>query len=117
VFEQKTIGDLQQHRHVLECGPGAGVTVDIHEFVGVETPGEKAAGFSYFLALELEPLVGWRWTIVACGAGPLVAFFVAIVLVPRPPKVEHIPGRVERWRGSPLGRSLSVSGVSSFVPK
>ena len=26
------------------------------------------------------------------------------------------PGRVEDWRGNPLGNPLSVSGVSSFVP-
>ena len=25
-------------------------------------------------------------------------------------------GRVEDWRGNPLGEPLSVSGVSSFVP-
>jgi hypothetical protein len=30
-----------------------------------------------------------------------------------PPKE---PGRVEHWRGDPLGISLSVSGVSTFVP-
>ena len=27
-----------------------------------------------------------------------------------------VPGRVEDWRGNPLGEPLSVSGVSSFVP-
>jgi hypothetical protein len=27
-----------------------------------------------------------------------------------------VPGRVEGWRGNPLGEPLSVSGVSSFVP-
>ena len=26
------------------------------------------------------------------------------------------PGRVEDWRGNPLGEPLSLSGVSSFVP-
>jgi hypothetical protein len=26
------------------------------------------------------------------------------------------PGRVESWRGNPLGRPLSVSGDSPFVP-
>ena len=28
-----------------------------------------------------------------------------------------LPGRVEDWRGNPLGKLLSVSGVSSFVPE
>ena len=32
-----------------------------------------------------------------------------------PAHSEH-PGRVESWRGNPIEHSLSVSGVSPFVP-
>jgi len=53
-----------------------------------------AAGLSFFLALELEPLVGWRWTVAACGMGPLAAFLLALVLVPRPMRAERPPPRL-----------------------
>jgi MFS family permease len=53
-----------------------------------------AAGLSFFLALQLEPAVGWRWTIAACGAGPLVAFVLALIFLPRPPKAERPPQRI-----------------------
>ena len=29
---------------------------------------------------------------------------------------KYMVGRVEDWRGNPLGEPLSVSGVSSYVP-
>jgi len=53
-----------------------------------------AAGLSFFLALELEPAVGWRWTVAACGAGPLLAFVLALALLPRPPRAERPPPRL-----------------------
>ena len=45
-----------------------------------------AAGLSYFVALALEPAVGWRWTLAVCGLGPAAAFACAAVLVPAPPR-------------------------------
>ncbi len=32
-------------------------------------------------------------------------------------EIKTVPGRVEGWRGNPLGEPLSVSGVSPFVPE
>jgi len=32
------------------------------------------------------------------------------------PESRALPGRLEDWRGNPLGEPLSVSGISSFVP-
>jgi len=32
------------------------------------------------------------------------------------PRYQPVRGRVESWRGYPLGQPLSVSGVSPFVP-
>jgi len=52
-----------------------------------------AAGLSYFVALELEPLFGWRWTIAACGLGPIAAFLLALVLVPKSPRSDLPPPR------------------------
>lgn len=53
-----------------------------------------AAGLSFFLALGLEPVVGWRWTIAICGAGPLLAFVVALLLLPAPPRNQEPPARL-----------------------
>ena len=53
-----------------------------------------AAGLSFFLALGLEPLVGWRWTIAACGAGPVAACLLALLVLPRPPRAERPPPRL-----------------------
>ncbi len=47
-----------------------------------------AAGLSFFLALMVEPAAGWRWAVAACAMGPLLAFGLAIFLVPRPPRIE-----------------------------
>ena len=53
-----------------------------------------AAGLSFFLALQLEPVAGWRWTVAACGAGPFVAFVLAFILLPSPPRAEAPPPRL-----------------------
>ena len=45
-----------------------------------------AAGLSYFIALELEPRVGWSWTFGLTAVGPLLAFLLALVVVPKSPR-------------------------------
>ncbi len=42
-----------------------------------------AAGLSYFVALELEPRVGWSGTFALASIGPLAAFVLALAVVPR----------------------------------
>lgn len=41
-----------------------------------------AAGLSYFVTLEAEALVGWSWTFALCAAGPLLAFLLAMAIMP-----------------------------------
>ncbi len=53
-----------------------------------------AAGISYFIALGLEPAVGWRWTVAVCGMGPVAAFVCAFALVPSPPRSQATLPRV-----------------------
>ena len=53
-----------------------------------------AAGLSYFLTLNLEPVIGWQTTIMVCALGPFIAFCLASVFVPSPPRSEQPPPRL-----------------------
>jgi MFS family permease len=47
------------------------------------------AGLSYLAALELEAVVGWRWTFALTAAGPLVGLALALPLIPPPARPER----------------------------
>lgn len=53
-----------------------------------------AAGLSYFIALALEPAVGWRWTVAVCGLGPATALACAAFLIPAPPRNQAPPPKL-----------------------
>lgn len=69
-----------------------------------------AAGLSFFLALAVEPLAGWRWAIAACGAGPVGALALAILVVPRPERRFAPPPRLLDLR--PALRNRRAVGFS-----
>ena len=50
-----------------------------------------AAGLSYFLALNAEPLVGWAWAFGISGLGPTVAIVLAFWAIPSSPPPTNRP--------------------------
>jgi predicted MFS family arabinose efflux permease len=69
-----------------------------------------AAGLSFFLALWIAPMAGWRWAMAACGAGPLVACLLALFVVPKPPRHGTAPTRLFDLR--PAFRNRRAVGFS-----
>lgn len=70
-----------------------------------------AAGLSYFLALELEPAVGWSLTFAISGLGPLIAFVLALWLIPATPAPE-IPLETHLLDYRPVLRNRQALGFS-----
>lgn len=50
-----------------------------------------AAGLSYFLALEAEPILGWEWAFGLSGLGPLFAMIMAFWIIPATPPLAKRP--------------------------
>jgi len=50
-----------------------------------------AAGLSFFLALEIEPWLGWQWTFALSGMGPMLAFIMALRMIPSTPPPPNRP--------------------------
>ncbi len=70
-----------------------------------------AAGFSYFLALEAEPLVGWEGTFALAGIGPTIAMILAFWVIPSsPPPAEKPDTALFDFR--PVLRNKRALGLS-----
>ena len=50
-----------------------------------------AAGLSYFLALESEPIFGWQWAFGLSGLGPFAAMIMAFWIIPATPPLAKRP--------------------------
>ncbi len=50
-----------------------------------------AAGLSYFVTLEAEPLIGWQWTFGLSGLGPMIAVILAFRMIPASPPPAQRP--------------------------
>ncbi|MBT3557608.1 MAG: MFS transporter [Rhodospirillales bacterium] len=62
-----------------------------------------AAGFSYFLALETEPLFGWQTSFLLASLGPFVGLMVAWKTIPSsppPPQEGNTPVKVFDFSGA-----------------
>lgn len=70
-----------------------------------------AAGLSYFLALETEPLIGWEWTFGISGIGPTIAMIMAFWVIPSsPPPAEKPDTALFDYR--PVLRNKRALGLS-----
>lgn len=70
-----------------------------------------AAGLSYFLALEAEPLLGWKWTFGLTGAGPIIAIVMSFWMIPAtPPPAERPVTALFDYR--PVLRNRRALGLS-----
>ncbi len=50
-----------------------------------------AVGASFFVALQMEPIIGWQSTFAVAACGPLLAFILAIFYIPKTPPPENLP--------------------------
>ncbi len=70
-----------------------------------------AAGLSYFVTLEAEPLIGWQWTFGLSGLGPLIAVFLAFWMIPASPPPAIRPDTA-LFDYRPVLRNRRVLGLS-----
>lgn len=53
-----------------------------------------AAGASFFLALQTQPMIGWQGTFIIAAAGPLIGLILAALYIPpSPPPAVDAPSR------------------------